>query len=309
VFKVSLSIGLTRVTPESRSLRALHDAADRAAYLAKQGGRNQIQCYEGDEVTFGATEDGLEDWPGRLEQALERGAFRLFCQEIRPLSQGQGAPLRGEVLLRMKGESGNLLLPGAFLPMAERYGLMARIDRWVVERVLSRQAEAELGAVALTVNLSAEALADEGFAEFVQDCLQRYPQEPERICFEFSELTLLTAFAQALRLLPALKAMGFSLSVERFGTGHASYGYIKALPVDYLKIDGELVRDMCDDPLNFTLVQSMNQIGHTLRKQTVAEAAEDERILSSLRDLGVDYAQGYAVARPQPLEEFGSYLM
>jgi len=305
VYQVTLSIGIAPISRDSGDFEAVRAAADEACYQAKEAGRNQVRVWGGGVISPASSERAPEiDWCARLSSALERNGFRLFCQEIVDL-QGREDVLRGEVLLRMKGDDGGLIPPGSFLPAAARYDLMAALDRWVVRNVFARAPKN--APVVLTINLSAEALADPGMAEFVQTCAERYGIDPSRFCFEFSENSVNAHYAQAQRLLTRLKTMGFSLSLDHFGSGYASYDYLRRLPVDYLKIDGELVRDMCEDRLDYAMVDSLNQIGHTLQKRTIAGSAADADIVAELRGMGVDMAQGYALARPQPLEEFGSY--
>ena len=305
VHQVTTSIGVAPITADSGDFEAVRAAADEACYQAKQAGRNRVRVWGGGAAPAAAGERSSEpDWYRRLSAAMRRNGFRLFCQEIVDL-QGQGRELRGEVLLRLKGKDGSLIPPGGFLPAATRYDLMAALDRWVVRQVFARVGRN--GSALLTINLSAQALTDPGMADFLEDKARRYRVEPERFCFEFSETAVTANYVQAQRLLTRLRRLGYQLSLDHFGSGYASYDYLRRLPIDYLKIDGELVRDMCEDRLDYTMVESLNHIGHALGKRTIAGSAADSGIVAELRELGVDLAQGYALARPQPLEEFGSY--
>lgn len=297
VFQVTASIGLTPIRADSGGFEAVRAAADDACYAAKESGRNQVRVH-GVQARVPRRED---DWRARLEQALGSNGFRLLCQPIISLGGGISAHW-GEVLLRMQGENGNLLPPGSFLPVAERYGLSANLDRWVVDHVFAVASAHEEHV--LTINLSAQVLENDGFIDFIDTLVSRYKAQPARYCFEFNEVSVATHFTRAQRLLTQLKRRGFLLSLDRFGTGYASFDYLKRLPVDFLKIDGEFVRDMCRDSLDFTMVDSLNHIAHALNKHSVAGRVHDTDVLAELRLLGVDWAQGFALAHPQPLEEF-----
>lgn len=296
VFQVTVSIGLTPITTDSGDFEAVRAAADDACYVAKEQGRNRVRVLGG----RGGVARREQDWRGKLETALVEDAFVLLCQPILPLTACPQHPW-GEVLLRMRADDGKLLPPGSFLPVAERYNLLASLDRWVISRVFAR---APRDGFTLTINLSSGVWEQEDFPHFLDELVRRYGTDPGRYCFEFNEINVVANYTRAQRLLTQLKERGFLLSLDRFGSAYASFGYLRQLPLDFLKIDGEVVKDICQDRLDRTMVGSLNEIAHTLEKRTVAASAQNEQVLAQLRQIGVDWAQGFALSAPQPLERF-----
>jgi EAL domain-containing protein (putative c-di-GMP-specific phosphodiesterase class I) len=247
---------------------------------------------------------GEMQWVTRITKAFEDNRFELYCQRIVPVHD----PVLSEhveILIRMRDEDGEIVPPMAFLPAAERYGLMPTLDRWVVRTALQA-----LGAGAFTVdgapraiaiNLSGQSLGDDHFLEFVTDILVRPGVDPTLINFEITETAAITNLVAATRFISALRALGCRFSLDDFGSGLSSFNYLKNLKVDHLKIDGHFVKNIVDDPISCSMVEAINQIGHVMGIKTIAEFVENDAILRKLEEIGVDYAQGYGIGRPVPL--------
>jgi diguanylate cyclase (GGDEF)-like protein/PAS domain S-box-containing protein len=305
-FNIGVSIGLVPVTEASESITAVLSAADTACYAAKDAGRNRIHVYrEGDAEL--ARRHGEMQWVPRIDQALEQDRFHLAFQPIAALKGSEGEHY--ELLIRLEDEEGHIVAPGAFLPAAERYNLSTKIDRWVIGTAfewLSTRPEHVARLFLCAINLSGSSLGDEEFLQFV---IRRFDQAkipPHRICFEITETAAITNLTTATRFIKALKALGCRFALDDFGSGLSSFAYLKNLPVDFLKIDGMFVKEIADDPIALAMVSCINQIGHVMGKQTIAEFVENEAILEKLREIGVDYAQGYGISRPQPLADMQS---
>jgi EAL domain-containing protein (putative c-di-GMP-specific phosphodiesterase class I) len=205
-----------------------------------------------------------------------------------------------EVLLRMIDEHGRLLPPAQFIPAAERYGLMGEVDRWVVREGFRHLTG--LPGIELSINLSGLSLQDDGFAAFVHREMRAQAIDPTRICFEITETAAISNLGRALTFMREMKAQGFRFALDDFGSGMSSFSYLKNLPVDYLKIDGAFVRDIVTDPIDRAFVEAINRIGQVMGKETIAEFVENDAILRELAQIGVNYAQGYGIARPLPLD-------
>jgi diguanylate cyclase (GGDEF)-like protein/PAS domain S-box-containing protein len=305
-FTSTASIGLVPVTGEFRTVAHLLSAADHACYVAKEKGRNRIQVYHEDDATF-VRRHGEMNWVVRIQQTLEQDRFRLFAQSIQPIS-GQASPgLYFEVLLRMVEEDGRIHLPSDFIRAAERYGLMRRIDRWVIRHAihaLLAQPEPFLDLLrTCAINLSAVSIGDEGFLDFLEEEIAESGIPPEKLCFEITETATIENLAQAEKLLDRLSRRGVRFALDDFGTGMSSYSYLKDIPVSFLKIDGKFIRDIVTDPLDRAMVESINQVGHLMGIQTVAEEVTSGAVVEHLKKLGVDYAQGNWISPPRPLGE------
>lgn len=303
-FSSSASIGMVPINASSGTLYDLLSAADKACYVAKDHGRNRIHVYLQDDDAV-ARHEGEMEWVHRIRRALEENRFALHYQPIQRLSDGVSS--HWEILLRMVDESGRIVPPMAFIPAAERYNLMGEVDRWVIRTTLSQlQGVCKHFCAAgssVAINLSAQSLCDEGFLPFVLDQLAETDVPASNLCFEITETAAIANLSRAQEVIKALKARGCRFSLDDFGSGLSSFGYLKNLRVDYLKIDGTFVRDILEDPMDRAMVEAINQIGHVMRIETIAEYVEKAETLTLLRRIGVDYAQGYAVAAPRPLEE------
>lgn len=303
LFEAGVSIGLVSINNPGQSVAAMLSAADAACYAAKDDGRNRVRVSNGDEE--GIKRYTEMQWVSRISKALEENRFVLYAQEIRPVATADRCR-HCEILVRMRDESGALVQPATFLPAAERYNLITPIDRWVVRHTfewLAARGWREEDAVFCAINISGQSLADDTFLDFVIECFDAYSILPGRICFEVTETAAIANLSRARRFISRLKEKGCCFALDDFGTGMSSYAYLKNLAVGFLKIDGVFVKDMVQDAVDFAMVESINRIGHVMGIKTIAEFVESDEILNKLRDLGVDYAQGYGIHEPEPLDQ------
>lgn len=305
VFDVGVSIGMVPLTTDSEGLTEILSAADSACYVAKDRGRNRVHVYRQNDAAL-TQRQGEMQWLTRIREGLDQQRFCLYLQPMRSI-HGTASGNHCEVLLRLKDETGALILPGAFIPAAERYHLMPELDRWVVGTALAalKQHHAMGGEMAgvCAINLSGQSLCEEGFPHFVLDAIRKEGLDPRQICFEITETAVIGNLDQATRFIALLKDAGCRFALDDFGSGLSSFAYLKSLSVDYLKIDGGFVRRMLEDRMDYAIVETINQIGHTMGMQTIAEFVENEAILEALAQIGVDFAQGYGVGRPRPVEQ------
>jgi EAL domain-containing protein (putative c-di-GMP-specific phosphodiesterase class I) len=304
IFEVGVSIGLVPLNEHSGDLANVLSAADAACYIAKEGGRNRVHEYEPDDTAV-AERYGEMQWIHRIHRALEDRLFRLYYQPIQPLAAEDGRDILCEVLIRMLDDRGRVISPAAFIAAAERYHLIGTVDRWVVKTALRAltQAQRRDGAKRLLfgINLSGQSLSDDSFLDYVVGQLVESGVDSQRICFEITETAAISKLDGATRFIKVLKEMGCRFVLDDFGSGLSSFAYLRDLPVDFLKIDGEFIKNMVEDQVKRALVESINQIGHVIGVQTIAEWVENRATLDALKEIGVDYAQGYWIARPQPL--------
>ncbi|AHL32950.1 membrane protein [Pseudomonas brassicacearum] len=302
-FVTTVSIGLVHIAQSPTTLEASLRAADMACYMAKEKGRNRVQVYHADDSEL-SLRFGEMAWVQRLHMALEENRFCLYAQEIAALGPGDHGGGHIEILLRLHDEAGRMILPDSFIPAAERYGLMTSLDRWVVENVFKiiRQClnESRQEPMAMcAINLSGTTIGDQAFLDFLRKQFVAYSIPPEMICFEITETSAISNLGSAIRFINELKGLGCYFSLDDFCAGMSSFAYLKHLPVDFLKIDGSFVKDMLDDPINRAMVEVINHIGHVMGKRTIAEFVETTQIEQALLEIGVDYAQGYVIERPQ----------
>lgn len=305
-FTVGASIGVALLTEATESAAVALSAADAACYLAKEKGRNRVHVYQPTEAET-VERHAQRQWVARINQALDEDRFHLCYQSIIPLGANLAGRPHYEILLRMRDEGGQLILPGAFLPAAERYRLSAMIDRWVVRHVIAncaaRHGPAYREAPPLyAINLSAAALEDAGLVEAIRQWLGEYSVPAHMLCFEITEATACANLHRAGSMIREFKNLGCLFALDHFGAGLSSFEQIKELPVDFLKIDGGIIKRIADDRIHRATVEAINHVTHVMAIQTVAECAESLHILDILKELGVDYAQGYAIQHPQPLE-------
>ena len=301
ISKVGVSIGVVPIRGGGQTVSDILSAADAACYSAKNRGRNRVHVYrEKDEDV--ARRHGEMRWVTRIHNALDEGRFELVRQRIVPVNSAEEDGLHYEVLLRMQDENGELVEPEVFLPAAERYDLSTEIDRWVVREAFDQLSSDPTHLEQLkccSINLSGLSLSDEDFLIFVTTEIAEHQLPPQKICFEITETAAIADLIGATRFIDALRRIGCRFALDDFGSGLSSFAYLKSLPVEYLKIDGIFVKNIVDDPINRELVRSINQIGHVMGKKTIAEFVEDDATLAALRDIGVDYAQGFAIDKPQ----------
>jgi diguanylate cyclase (GGDEF)-like protein/PAS domain S-box-containing protein len=305
VFSVGASIGLAAVDDLSVSTAEIFSAADAACYWAKDQGRNRVCVHQSsdDELVQRRQEMG---WAARLTHALEQGRLTLYHQPYRALKPALADKPHVEILLRLLDEDGRLVPPGTFLPAAERFNLMPRIDRWVIEQVFGRYhaLAAQLGAgLVCAINLSGTTLNADGLLEHILEQAHQHRLPPGSVCFEITETAAVNNISRTRLLLRELRQQGFLFALDDFGVGASSFAYLKTLPVDVLKIDGSFVRNIAHDMVDRAMVETINRIGHLMGLHTVGEYAESDAVIAELQALGVDFAQGHAVQRPAPLPD------
>jgi diguanylate cyclase (GGDEF)-like protein len=304
-FNISVSIGLVHVA-EADAMEATLRAADMACYMAKEKGRNRVQTYHPSDSEL-VERVGEMAWVQRIRNGLDEGRFCLFAQEIRALGMAEPDCCRIELLLRLRDEAGRLVQPGSFMPAAERYGLMPLIDRWVIRNAFALLASrlncakpARLSSCA--INLSGSSFGDEDFVDYVRRQFDIHRVPPAMICFEITETSAIADLPSARRFIQALKKLGCRFSLDDFGTGMSSFSYLKQLPVDFIKIDGSFVTEMCNSKVDRAMVEMIVHVARVMGKRTIAEFVESDEILAALREIGVDYAQGYGIGKPAPFE-------
>ncbi|MEW6119130.1 MAG: EAL domain-containing protein [Pseudomonadota bacterium] len=305
IFAVGISVGMVAITRDSGTAANLLSAADAACYVAKDRGRNQIHVYESRDLDL-ARHRGEMQWVARIQRAIEEGRLRLAWQEIRPTDGSMGRTRHVELLLRMMDEDGNLVMPMAFIPAAERYFVMPALDTWVIEetlRICHRHFEAASVTHCLfAVNLSGASLKDPAFRDMLLSRLEASPELGPHLCFEITETAAIGNLSVVNAFIEALRGFGCSFALDDFGSGLSSFNYLKNLDVDYLKIDGAFVRDIVTNPVDRSMVEAVHRIGHLLGLKTVAEYVETDATLALLRQIGVDYVQGNGVHTPEPLD-------
>jgi diguanylate cyclase (GGDEF)-like protein/PAS domain S-box-containing protein len=302
-FAISSSIGVLALDAGMDNVTDALTAADHACYQSKEAGRNRVRLWRPDDRAQHARQSEVH-WLTRLNNALDTQRFKLLGQRLQPLATASSNNLV-EVLLRMQDERGQLIAPMAFIPAAERYGLMGRITRWVIEQscaqLAARKASGDIPC--LLINLSSSALADAELPVFVASCLERNALPADRLGFEISETLAITQLNRAIRLMSDLKALGCHTALDDFGGGMSAFVYLRDLKIDYLKIDGNLVRDMTRDPVMYAMVESIHHVARVMGIRTIAKWAEESPLVDALTVIGADYAQGHAVHTPEPLED------
>ena len=303
VFSIGVSIGVVRIEAGERDLGAVLASADAACYAAKENGRNRVHCYEPDDAKL-LEQHGQMQWVGRLQAALDQDRLRLFVQPIMPLNAPESNPIHYEILVRLE-EDGRLISPGTFLPAAERYGMMPRIDQWVVNNTLAwlgdrYRKHGQIEGV-YCINLSGASLSDERFRHTLRASLEQLRLPLGSICFEITETAAVANLTKVANFIVEIKQLGCAFALDDFGSGLSSFAYLKNLPVDFLKIDGSFIKDIERDPMDFAMVQAINAIGHVMGLKTIAEFVENESIRERLVEIGIDYAQGYHIGKPRAL--------
>jgi diguanylate cyclase (GGDEF)-like protein/PAS domain S-box-containing protein len=304
IFAIGVSIGVVPITGQREDNADVMGVADAACYAAKDKGRNQVQASPNTRELTQRRGEML--WVSRINSALEENRFVLHYQEIVPVHGNEDEAEHYEALLRMIDQDGNIVSPMSFIPAAERYNLMRALDRRVVSMAFqecSKRGQATTPAPMVSINLSGDSLSDPLLLDFLKKQFIEYGIDPRGICFEVTETAAIANLELANTLIRELKSMGCRFSLDDFGSGLSSFGYLKNLPVDYLKIDGSFVRDMARDPTDAAMVEAINNIGHVMGIKTIAEWVENQETLDALRRIGVDYAQGYLFGKPQPMDQ------
>ena len=303
-FRIGASIGLVPLGPRWPSVTSVMQAADASCYAAKEGGRNRVHTWR-DSDTALEVRQGEMQWVSRIELALDEDRFELHGQRIAPIATDD-AGLHFEVLLRMRETQGALTFPGAFLPIAERFHLATRIDRWVVHKSFDWMAQAAQSGVdieLMSINLSGQTLGDSAFHRDIVEMIRHAPFDVSRICLEITETAAITHLAEARTLIEDVRALGVKVALDDFGAGASSFGYLKSLPVDYLKIDGHFITNLLDDEIDNAAVRCFCEVAKVMGVKTIAEFVERDAVRDELRTIGVDMAQGYLIHKPEPLDQ------
>ncbi len=302
IFDVGASVGVTEISHSNSQVADLMSQADVACYSAKHAGRGVVMLYEADRSA--AAEQHREiHMASRIRAALDEGSFQLYAQPI----AGAGDTSRihhYEVLVRMLDTDGTLILPGAFIPAAERYGLMQQIDSWIVRELFQTQGAAVAASgLKLALNLSADALGDSLFQQQFFHLLEESAIPPQHLGMEITETAMINQMESASQFVADLREMGCTVALDDFGNGLSSFNYLKSFAIDYIKIDGSFVRQVDSNFVDLMIVESINQVAHRLKAQTIAEFVEDQATVEKLQAIGVDLVQGYHIGRPRPLEQ------
>jgi len=308
-FNVEASIGAAEINQKYFDLSYVLSAVDSACYLAKESGRNCVRVFREEDEDINRRR-GQERWLQRFDKALNEGRLVVTAQSIINIKSNKDINVDKngfEILIRMQDDSGRLVPPNAFLPAVERYNRAPKLDRWILDKVLMLLSENRnvLSQIdKCSINLSGQSLVSEGFLPFIVAKLKEYEIQPSKICFEITETDAIANLDQATSFVQSLKDLGCYFALDDFGSGLSSFAHLKTLPVDFLKIDGMFVKDIHNDNVSRAMVKAINEMGHVLGKQTIAEYVENEEILNILKDIGVDFAQGFHAGRPEPILEF-----
>ena len=302
-FIVTASMGLVPICDADTTLSRLLKNADAACYFAKDYGRNRIHIYNISDENL-TQRHGQMQWVNRIQQALIENRFCLYAQSIESLKDS--SKLHYELLVRMQDIDGEIIPPSSFLPAAERYNLIVQLDLWVINKtfcLLKLNPHFLNNVDFISVNLSGHSLTDESVLQFIISKFSQYKIDGKKFCFEITETAAISNIVVAEYFIVELKKLGCKFALDDFGSGLSSFGYLKNLPVDYLKIDGIFVKDMLKDKIDHAMVKAIHEIGHIMEMQTIAEFVENKEIKEMLTEIGVDFAQGYAIHKPQPFEE------
>ncbi|MCG8368199.1 MAG: EAL domain-containing protein [Pseudanabaenales cyanobacterium] len=302
VFSIGVSIGVVPITSKRMDTEQVLRLADAACYTAKNKGRNRVQVYHPEDADI-AQQSADSHWFSRITEALDANQFRLYHQTITAANANSADTDLSEILLRLPHpQTGQITPPMAFIPPAERYDLMPKIDRWVIGHFLDYlSAHPQLPPKKFSINLSGSSINDDTFVDFLKRQLTQHPINPKRLCFEITETVAISNLQKAAELIIELKKLGCCFALDDFGSGMSSLTYLRHLPVDYLKIDGDLVKESPTDRVICAMLESVNHIGHVMGLKTIAEYVENQSILEKAQELSIDYVQGYEIAHPQPL--------
>lgn len=298
------SIGVVPITEGSGSASRLLSAADKACYHAKSKGRNQIHVEKSTEVIEAVDSEEIEG-VARIVDALERDRFELYVQRIQPAAETATTRPAIEVLLRLALDSGEVLLPRVIIPVVERHRLSGEVDQWVVEHVFrwfAQSPEILDQFEYCSINLGAVSLSSTSLLAFIEHQLDTMTIPPRKVCFEITETTAISNLSASVNFIETLRKLGCRFALDDFGSGFSSFGSLQTLPVDIIKIDGAFVQGVAREPINRAMVAAINDIAKLIGCTTVAEYVSDDTILKVLRDIEVDFVQGYAIHEPEPLD-------
>ncbi|MCF6252988.1 MAG: EAL domain-containing protein [Methylococcaceae bacterium] len=303
IFEISTCIGVVELNKSIENFSQALSAADLACTIAKEEGGNRVHVHQLTDEAMLKHEKQMQ-WVGRINGAIDENRFQIYRQKIQLLQKDPEQEDHYELLLRLKDENDEILTPYHFIPTAERYNMMPKIDRWVIKNALTLMAlefehkpETKL---ICSINLSGQSFCEEGFVTYVLEQIKHSGVPANRICFEMTETAAVSNLTQAVEFMETLKKIGCQFSLDDFGSGMSSFTYLKNLPVDYLKIDGYFVKTMLENKIDHAMVASIHQIGSVMGLKTIAEFVENDEIFKELKNMGVDYGQGYGIGKPEP---------
>lgn len=308
VIDIGLAFSVVAISAASGSANEIFKSAESACYTAKTKGRNQLVIYQSSDPEL-KKRRGEMRWVTRIREALRNQEFKLYYQKILPIQEGNKEHVHFELLMRTEGKNHELISPEDFIPAAERYNLMSDIDRWVVSTAVKNIAgldkvEGKNELSTFGINLSGQSLGDPSFVDYVSELFDAYKLIPQSICFEITETSAILNQEIALDIINKLKTIGCKFALDDFGTGVSSYSYLKYYPFDYVKIDGSFIQNILKNPVDAVMVESVCHIAQVMGIKTIAEFVEEDAVIGKLRDIGVDFAQGYGIARPAPIAEW-----
>ncbi len=300
-FDISISIGLVMINEETTDTSSILGAADTACLLAKERGRNRVEVYQAGSMELINRRREMHQIRG-ITQAIEQDRLVLYCQHIVPLSRATDRRPFCEVLVRMLDDDGKIIPPMSFIPAGERFNLMPELDKWVIKKVLeiyenNTGTESSL----VSINLSGQSISNKFFVDFVCNIIRDSRIQPDMLCFEITETAAIANMSTAMKFIERLRDMGCKFALDDFGSGLSSFSYLKKMPVDFLKIDGSFVRDICHDPIDLAFVESIHRIGEMMNIETIAEYVESEEIRQKVDEIGITYGQGFYFNRPEPI--------
>lgn len=306
LFQTGISIGIVEITTTLKDVGEITRHADAACYVAKDNGRNQIHLFHPEDDVLLKRHVEME-WVLRINEAIEHNEFVLYCQGIFPLQQKELPPFY-EILIRKRDEHGGIIPPAEFLPSAERYHLMTKIDRWVIQHAFMAlqplfKMQSSVSPFIVSINLSGMSLGDAQLLPYIQNCFDTYDISPSHVCFEVTETSAIINIDNTIKLITELQKMGTRFMLDDFGSGMSSFSYLKHLPVNFLKMDGAYVKDITSNKVDLAMAQAIQSVAQSMEIQTIAEYVEDEATLDCLKDMGVAFAQGFYLNRPMPLSE------
>jgi diguanylate cyclase (GGDEF)-like protein/PAS domain S-box-containing protein len=300
-YEIGVSIGMVPISGDSISISHIMSMADIACYTAKDLGRNRIHVFVGGEMEY-MVRHGEMQWISHIKKALQENSFLLYSQKISPVAPESNLQEHEEILVRMKGDDGQIYPPVDFIGAAERYNVIKEIDRWVIYNTFKTIAEKNLREknIVYSINLSGSTVNDATISIFISETMKQFHIPPKIICFEITESVAIENFSYAREFIRELKMIGFEFALDDFGSGLSSFNYLKNLPIDILKIDGHFVKNIHNDEIDYAMVKTIHNIGKTLKIKTVAEYVENKLIFDKIREIGIDYAQGFLLSHPEP---------
>ncbi|MCZ6854144.1 MAG: EAL domain-containing protein, partial [Gammaproteobacteria bacterium] len=302
---VTVTVGVALVEPNTENIDYALEATEIALDSARQNGRNRVRVFSHDDQYITARKSQMY-WANYVQTALREDHFRIHAQTIQPVSSTTER-FHFEILIGLVDVNGVMVFPDKFIPPAEKFNLMPLVDRWVINATFESLADNGFAQTRnegiVSINLSGQSVANDELAHYIAEKLEQYDIDPSCVCFEITETAAIGDLSSALRVLNQIKQHGCHLSLDDFGTGLSSFSYLRTLPVDYVKIDGSFVKVLLEDEVSHAMVTSINHVGHVMGLKTVAEFVENDLILAELEKIGVDYVQGYAIARPVPITE------